>query len=134
MLREIYSTHQSHQPKSKRRFIDSNMELFVWFKNHIPVCFQLSYNKCQQEYSINWHMNTGLSHNLIKPEYHHIKYRISLFNPSERMLDTASAASEFLRASEDIDATLADFIFARLLESPNQLEKHSNLALVSTNR
>jgi hypothetical protein len=131
MLREISSTRQVNAHKSKRWFTNSNMELFVWFKNQVPVCFQLNYNKCQLEHAINWNINTGFSHHLIKPEHRHIKYRISYCYPTEGVFDAKTTAREFLQSSENIAAPLADFIFARLIEYPGQLEIHSNQALVS---
>jgi hypothetical protein len=131
MLREISSTRQINVDKSKRWFTDSNMELFIWFKNQMPVSFQLSYNKCQLEHSINWNIKTGFTHYLIKPEHRHIRHRISSCYPAERTFDTRATAREFLRASEHINVSLADFIFARLLEYPAQLEINSSQALVS---
>jgi len=131
MLREISSTRQINIHKSKRWFIDSNMELFVWFKNNAPVCFQLNYQQCELEHSINWNIKTGFTHNLIKPEHRHIKYRLSSCYATESSYDAKTTAREFLRASDHIEATLADFIFARLIEYPGQFEIHSNQALVS---
>ena len=131
MLQEIASTHRTNQVKPKRWFTDSNMDLFVWFKNQRPVCFQLGYKKDQQEYAINWHIKTGYKHNLIKPELRHIKYRKSSIHSSECKFDAAFTARAFLQASNLIEASLADFIFARLVEYPGQLEIHSNPALVS---
>lgn len=110
------------------------MDLFIWFENRRPVCFQFSYNKLQQEHSISWHAETGFSHTLVKPEKQHIKYRASATNSSEcecqSQFDAASIAREFLQASDHIETTLADFIFARLIEAPGQLETHSNQAPV----
>ncbi|MDH5388325.1 MAG: hypothetical protein OEY06_07740 [Gammaproteobacteria bacterium] len=133
MLQEIASTHRNNLAKSKRWFTDSNMDLFVWFKNKRPVSFQLAYIKEQQEYSINWHINNGYTHNLIKAELRHIKYRKSSIHSSECKFDTAFTARMFLLASNNIETTLADFIFARLMAYPGQLEIHSNLAIVSVN-
>lgn len=135
MLREIYSTHRINHRKPKRWFRDANMDLFVWFKNQRPVCFQLSYNKCQLEHSISWHTDTGFSHSLVKPENRHAKYRILPTPSSEYKCDfnPISTARDFLQASNCIEASLADFIFARLIEYPGKFEIHSNQALVSGN-
>lgn len=133
MLREIYSTRQNHQHRTKRWFTDANMDLFVWFRNQRPVCFQLCYKKCLLEHSISWHIQTGLSHSLIRPEHRHIKYRLPASSAADEKFDATIAASEFLRASEHIETTLADFIFARLLEFPRPHEIRSNPAFVSAN-
>ena len=52
---------------------------------------------------------------------------------ADKEFDAASTAREFLQASDQIEISLADFIFARLIEYPGQLEIHSNHALVSKN-
>lgn len=135
MLQEIFSAHRCHQHRPKRWFTDSDMDLFIRFENQRPVCFQFSYNKLQQQRSIGWHAETGFSHTLIKPENRHVKYRTSATNVSEceHPFDATTIARAFLQASEHIETTLADFIFARLIEAPGQLETHSNQALVLKN-
>ena len=133
MLQEIATAHRNNQYKTKRWFTDSNMNLFVWFKDQVPICFQLNYKKSQREYSINWHTKTGYTHNQIKPELRHIKYRTSSIHSTECKFNVAFTAREFLQASDYIEASLADFIFARLIEYPGQLEIRSNPALVSKN-
>lgn len=135
MLQEISSTHRSSHHRSKRWFTDSNMDLFIWFENKILVCFQLSYNKQQQEISLSWHIETGFTHNLVKSTKYHTIHGASAttLSEGEHGLDTASIAREFLQASDQIEVSLADFIFARLIEVPGQLETHSNLVTVPKN-
>ena len=133
MLQEIASTHRINHQKPKRWFKDTDMDLFIWFKNQRPVCFQLSYNKRQSEQSISWHIDTGFSHSLIKPENRQSKYRVIPTPSSEYAYDfnPISMARDFLLASNCIETSLADFIFARLIEYPQKFETHSNQALVS---
>ena len=135
MLQEIASTHRTGNRKPKRWFTDSNMDLFVWFKNQRPVCFQFSYNKLQQEHSISWHVESGFSHTMINSGNRHTKYSAPSMTSSEHHhhFDATIIAREFLQASNHITASLADFIFARLIEAPAQLEASSNQALVSQN-
>ena len=132
MLREISSTQQNTHGKLKRWFTDSNMDLFIWFKNQVPVCFQLCYNKQQQEHSVSWHIDAGFTHHRVKPGSHQSKYRTSFMQSVECEFDAATNAHAFLLASQDcIEASLADFIFARLIEFPKQHDRHSDQALVS---
>lgn len=122
MLQEIASTHRANHRKPKRWFTDANMDLFVWFEEQRPVCFQLSYKQQQQEHSISWHINAGLSHTLIN---HQTSYPANDdFNPSH-------IARDFLRASNNIETALADFIFARLIEYPHQLDIRPNQAIAA---
>lgn len=131
MLREITANHQNNHRKIKRWFTDSNMDLFIWFKNQVPVCFQLSYNKRQQERSINWHIEAGFTHSLIRPKNCTAKYRIPATHSPEYAFDAMTVAREFLQASDHIDTALADFIFSRLIEYPGRPSIHSNRAPVS---
>lgn len=135
MLQEISSTHRSSHHRSKRWFTDSNMDLFIWFEYKVLICFQLSYNKQQQETSLGWHIETGFTHSLVKAtKYHTIQgARATTLSEGECGHDAAAIAREFLQASDQIEVTLADFIFARLLEVPRRLETHSNLVTVSKN-
>ena len=135
MLQEISFTHRSSHHRSKRWFTDSNMDLFIWFEYKVLICFQLSYNKQQQETSLSWHIETGFTHNLVKSTKYHTIHgtRATTLSEGECGLDTATIAREFLQASDQIEVTLADFIFARLVEVPRRLETHSNLATVSKN-
>ena len=133
MLQEIASTHRINNHKPKRWFTDADMDLFIWFKNKRPVCFQFSYNKRQQEHALSWHVDAGFSHSLLKTEQRHTKYQTptSASSESKQNFNHFSVAREFLQASEQIENSLADFIFARLLEYADQLDKHSDQALVS---
>lgn len=128
MLQEISSTHRINHHKPKRWFTDSDMDLFIWFKNQRPICFQLSYNKRQHEHSIGWHVDAGFSHSLIKFENRHSKYQPpgTASPESEHDFKPYLIAREFLLASNCIETTLADFIFARLVEYPGQLDIRSN--------
>lgn len=133
MLREISSTHQNNHNQFKCWFTDSDMDLFIWFKNRAPVCFQLCYNKRQQERSVSWHIDNGFSHNLIRPKNRNAKYRIPATQSPEIAFDAMAIAREFLQASDHIDTMLADFIFSRLLEYPAQPAICSAQAPVSEN-
>ena len=118
MLREIHSARQNHPHRTIRRFSNANMELYVWFKTRNPVGFQLCFDKTQREDCINWHIKRGFSRLQMNAEAEHIKYRLSAYTSSQSDFDVTAIASEFLRASEQLDVALADFIFARLLEFP----------------
>ena len=137
MLQEIASTHRINHRKPKRWFTDADMDLFIWFKNNRPVCFQFSYNKRQREHSISWHVESGFSHSLVRPDNRQNKYKVLTSASPECecqcSFDAMTIARQFLQASDGIQTSLADFIFARLLEAPAQLERRSNQALVSVN-
>ena len=127
MLREISSTRQNSNHKKKRWFTDSDMDLFIWFNQRAPVRFQLSYNKRGQEHAITWDIETGFCHNSVDTgeQLLHFKYKMTPILVANGEFDAATVARDFLRASENIEESLADFIYARLLEYPGRLAIHS---------
>lgn len=126
MLREISSTRQNSKHMKKRWFTDSDMDLFIWFRHQVPVRFQLSYNKRSQEHAITWDNATGFSHNRVDSgeQENRLKYKMTPILLEDGNFDAPTIARNFLRASDNIEELLADFIFARLLEHPGRLAIH----------
>lgn len=120
MLREIPATRQNNPDIRKRWFTDSDMDLYIWLKNDAPASFQLTYNKQDKEHAINWNSHTGFSHNRVDSgeEVAHLKYKMSPILLPDGNFDAPDTAHKFLRASKNIDGTIADFTYARLLEYP----------------
>ena len=133
MLKEIFATRQNSRYLMKRWFTDSSMDLFIWFRNQAPVRFQLSYNRHGDEYAINWNTNTGFSHSRIDPgeQFDPLKYKMSPILLADGEFDALTTARTFLRASKNIEESLADFIYARLFEYPGQHVIHPGQTPVS---
>jgi len=130
MLREITATRQNSTDTQKRWFTDSDMDLFVWHINGEPVRFQLGYNKQANEHAINWNSTTGFSHNSVDSgdEITPSKYKMSPILLPDGEFDALAIAAEFLQASKNIDETISDFIYARLLEYPGHYATPPNAA------
>lgn len=128
MLREISTIRQPGKHIKKRWFTDSDMDLFIWFNQQVPVRFQLSYNKHGAEHAISWNTETGFNHNRVDSgeRFDPPKYKMSPILLEDGEFDAYTTASDFLRASENIEKSLADFIYARLLEYPCLHVIHSN--------
>ena len=95
------------------------MDLFIWFIRQVPVKFQLSYGKRQSEHAISWDREYGFMHNRIDDgEGLGGRYKMSPILLNEVQFDARRVARDFLVASEAMEPTLADFIYARLLEYP----------------
>ena len=122
MLREISRFRNYGGYANRRSFTDSDMDLYVWFKDQVPERFHLTYNKQGHTQSISWNIETGFD-----------QWRFAQVEALAAMLgfpdmldffymhDTGSTqasklAYQFLHASEKITPWLADFIYARLLE------------------
>jgi hypothetical protein len=126
MLREISSIRQNSKHMKKRWFTDSDMDLFIWFSQQTPTRFQLSYNKRGYEHAITWDIETGFTHNRVDTgEQLQFKYKMTPILLPDGEFDAATVARDFLQASENIEESLADFIYARLLEYPGRFAIHS---------
>jgi hypothetical protein len=137
MLREI-TPIRSYSFTRKRWFSDTDMDLFIWFLNQTPIQFQLTYNKQNNEHAICWDSNSGFSHDSVDDGEQNVSdYKMApLLSPvqlDDDEFDVLVLAREFLQASENIDASLADFIYARLLEFPRQSRRPSDRLAVVTN-
>lgn len=127
MLREISSTRQNSSHMKKCWFTDSDMDLFVWFSQQVPTRFQLSYNKRGREHAVTWDIESGFCHNRVDTGEQQpcFKYKMTPILLADGEFDAATIARKFLRACDNIEESLADFIYARLLEYPGQLAIHS---------
>jgi hypothetical protein len=123
MLREISSIRQNSKRRKKRWFTDADMDLFIWLNQQALTHFQLSYNKRGQEHAITWDIETGFCHNSVDTgeQFLHFKYKMTPILVADGEFDAATVARDFLQASDNIEESLADFIYARLLEYPGRL-------------
>jgi hypothetical protein len=127
MLYEIPHTRQPNRSYSKRWFTCREMDLFVWLRDSVPLRYQLTYDKLNQEKAINWDIHQGFRHYLVDSgeilpdQYKQTPILIPLCNRH----DLSIIAREFLAASAEIDTGLSDFIYARLMEQPSEQVQHS---------
>lgn len=137
MLREISRFRNYGGSTNRRSFTDSDMDLYVWFKDQVPERFHLTYNKQGNTRSISWNNETGFE-----------QWRFAQVEALAAMLgfpdmldffymhDTGEThapklAYHFLHGSEKIAPWLADFIYARLLEYPDRNAIRINRGAVS---
>ena len=134
MLREIRSVRQKSRHSTRRWFTDADMDLFIWFNNQVPVKFQLSYGKRESEHAISWDHERGFIHSRIDDgEGLTFRYKMAPILVKDGSFDASKVARDFLLASEAMDPTLADFIYARLLEYPGFRLISPGRGSVSTN-
>lgn len=119
MLREI-TTVRSYSDDRRRWFSDADMDLFVSFRNQTPIGFQLCFNKQYEEHAISWDCNKGFEHSRVDDgEQRDWRYKMTPILVDDGEFDCQVLARYFLEQSGCIEPTLADFIFARLLEYPD---------------
>ena len=137
MLRETSRFRNYGGCANRRSFTDSDMDLYVWFKDQVPARFHLTYDKQGHTRSISWNNETGFD-----------QWRFAQVEALAAMLgfptmldcfymhdtgDTHASklANQFLHGSEKIAPWLADFIYARLLEYPDRNAMRINQGAVS---
>ena len=133
MLREISFYKSDIKYRKKRWFTDSDMDLFVWFRKNLPTRFQLSYIKYGRGHAIHWSSESGFKHSLVdlsqaKAGKHGLPDEYDI----DHSVNVPSLARSFLVASAEIEPSLVDFIYARLLEYPGNYTTFSNRHTVAT--
>lgn len=126
MLIEISRFRNYGGCAERRSFTNSDMDLYVWFKDQVPERFHLTYNKQGRARSISWNNAAGFDQQrLAQIEAVAVLLGVSGFLDPFLLQDsadirTSELAYQFLHCSEKIAPWLADFIYARLLEYPAQ--------------
>ena len=126
MLREVSRFRNYGGYANRRTFTDSDMDLYVWFKDQVPAKFHLTYNKQGITRSISWNNEYGFDRwRYAQAEalaamlgFPHLFESMYLQETGD--IRASILASTFLHASENITPWLADFIYARLLEYPER--------------
>lgn len=120
MLGEISHVRQPDSCHVKRWFSCQDMDLFTWSHNKMPVRFQLSFNKRGNEQLFSWDVQHGCHlYRVASGETLAHRYKKTpLLTGTCQQQNMLIIARDFLAASENIDAGIADFIYARLLEYP----------------
>lgn len=120
MLQEINSLRQNNRSLRKRWFHGCDMDLFVWFRDGEPVRFQLSYDKQTNEKMLSWDYHRGFAHYQVddgESTPGHFKMT-PLLLAEKQVFCLPALARQFLAQSENLQPSLADFIYARLMELP----------------
>lgn len=120
MLHEITHLRQSNRALQKRWFNSSEIDLFVWFRQSVPIRFQLAFNKATVEQMICWDIYQDFHYYTVdtgEDRPNHYKQTPVLVNIS-CIRNMPDITRQFLAASENIDVGISDFIFARLMECP----------------
>ena len=122
MLYEITHVRQSRRSQTKRWFTCLDMDLFVWFRQGVPVHFQLYFDKLGNEKVICWDLREGFtSYHVNSGETTPDQFKQTpLLKTSFRKLDLRVVARNFLAACEHIDTGISDFVYARLMEIPSR--------------
>jgi len=115
-------TAQQHDGEHRRSwFGSSEMDLIVWYdKDGSPVRFELYYDKTLSEHVFIWRKDSGYGHMAVddgeqKPAPHHKETPILV---PDGHFDTNRIKALFEQSSEQLPATLAEFVKLKLVEHP----------------
>ena len=135
MLREVSRFRNYGGQADRRSFTDSDMDLYVWFKDQVPERFHLTYDKQGHTRSISWNNDTGFDRwRFAQAEalatmlgFPHLFDSLYLQETGD--VHASILANRFLHSSENIAPWLADFIYARLLEYSERNAIRINLGI-----
>lgn len=136
MLKEISGFRNYGDYTNRRLFTDSDMDLYVWFNQEVPERFHLTYNKQGRSHSVSWNNETGFDQRrFAQIEALAVMTGFSDVFDSITGRDTGDIpasvlAYQLLHSSGKITPSLADFIYARLLEYPGRNATHVNQGTV----
>ena len=120
MLREIHNTRQIDGELPRRWFMSNDMDLVIWCDNNGSIAaFQLAYNKSRMEHALTWKSDSGYRHHRVdNGEDRSGKHKSApLLDPDSNFI-TAVVADQFKKVAAEIDNTVADFIYEKLLQFP----------------
>ena len=119
MLREIKTDKHSSDPLQRIWFSDQDNDLFIWLDDETPVAFQFSYNKRQDEHTLNWQAQRGYSHQRIdNGEDDSTNYKMTPIMIPNGMIDRDQISHIFKSISHEIEPQLAEFISRKLDNAP----------------
>ena len=120
LLSVVAHLRQSNRALQKRWFNSSEIDLFIWFRQSVPIRFQLAFNKAKVEQMICWDIYQGFHYYAVdtgEDRPNHYKQTPVLVNIT-CIQNLPNITRQFLAASENMDVGISDFILARLMECP----------------
>ena len=122
MLRAIKTDKDDSNHLKRLWFSDQDNDLFIWLDNEIPVAFQFSYNKQQDEHTINWGAQRGYSHERIdNGEADISNYKMTPIMVPNGALNQQRVSQIFKSISQNIEPELARFVCLKLNNAPLNL-------------
>ena len=119
MLRAIKTDKHSSDHLQRIWFNDQDNDLFIWLENRTPVAFQFSYNKRQDEHTLNWEIDRGYSHERIdNGEDDSANYKMTPIMVANGMIDRDQISQIFKSISHEIEPQLAEFVSQKLDNVP----------------
>ena len=100
--------------------MSNDMDLVVWCGDDGSIAaFQLAYNKLRQEHALSWKRDSGYRHHQAdNGEDRSGKYKSTPLLVPDGNFIASVVADQFREVATEIDGTVANFIYEKLLEFP----------------
>ena len=121
MLEELENTRQVPNEGLRRWFSDSHFDLIVWEEDNGSVLgFQLCYGKGVDEHALTWRKSGGYTHHKVDDgETPGIDHKSSPILVADGQFNPAALAEEFLARSKNIDSSISELVYEKLLDYGN---------------
>jgi hypothetical protein len=121
-LKESRRVRQIPGESRRRWFSSSEMDLAVWVDDRGEINgFELCYDKAKAERALRWKRGSGFLHERVDDgEGRPGRHKATPVLVPDGVFDAKKISRLFAAASRDIDQTIADFVYRRLLEYPER--------------
>ncbi len=117
MLYEIKNVQQEEDGPFCRWFADRDFDLFLWINpDDTFFGFQLCYQKSKDEKALTWKSTTGFAHERVdlgKRE----RSNVTPVLVADSVFPKDKVAKKFLEISDEIDPSIAKFVYDKIIES-----------------
>ena len=120
VLREIHQVRQVDGESRRRWFSSVDMDLTVWLDaGGVIEGFELCYDKGKAERALRWKRDSGFLHERVDDgEGRPGRFKGTPILLPDGVFNAKKISRRFLENSPDIDRSLADFIYRKILEYP----------------
>jgi len=120
MLREFRNVRQIEGEAKRRWFFDDYFDLIVWVDEQEEIVgFQLCYDILKMQHALTWHKPSRFSHHRVDDgEDRPGKPKSSPVLIADGHFEYHMIAEKFRKASENIEARVAAFIYEKIRHYP----------------
>ena len=120
MLKELRDVRQINGESYRRCFSDPTMDLTVWTDAGGGITgFELCYDKGNTERAVRWTKSGGFDHKRVDDGEQSLWENMTPILVPDGVFRAKKISRLFQENSRDIDRTLAEFVYRKLLEYPD---------------
>ncbi len=120
MLKEILDVRQVPGDARRRMFFSEDLDLTVWFDHRGGILgFELCYDKGKNERAVRWNREQGFLHQKVDDgESRPGRHKATPILVPDGVFPVKKISRLVHENSRDIDQSIADFVYRKLLEYP----------------